>query len=91
MPAHKVIKRDQLIYSNAIARTNKWPRHFKKHEFEDVTKFDKEQEWPIHFDIQIRQDCRRILFEHANGELYQLDIPNSVYNELKTVERVTLN
>jgi len=31
------------------------------------------------------------IFEHANGELYQLDIPNSVYRELKTVERVTLN
>ena len=89
MPAHKVIKRDQLIYSNAIARTSNWPRHFKKHEFEDVSKFNKEQEWPIHFDIKMRPDCHRILFEHANGELYQLDIPNSVYNELKTVERVT--
>jgi len=41
---HLVIKRDELIYSNAIARTKDWPRHFKKHEFEDVTKFDKDQE-----------------------------------------------
>jgi hypothetical protein len=37
-----VIKRDDLIYSNNIARAKDWPRHFKKHEFEDVTKFDKE-------------------------------------------------
>ncbi len=43
----------------------------------------------IQFDIKMRPDCHRILFEHANGELYQLDIPNSVYKELKTVERVT--
>ena len=91
MPAHKVIKRDQLIYSNAIARTRGWKRHFKKADFEDITKFDKEQEWPIVFDIQLNRGRRRILFEHANGELYQLDIPNSVYIELKTVERVTLN
>ena len=30
----------------------------------------------------MREDCWRILFEHANGELYQLDIPNSIYKEL---------
>ena len=49
---HLVIKRDELIYSNAIARTKDWPRHLKKHEFEDVTKFDKDQEWPIHFSMK---------------------------------------
>jgi len=31
----------------------------------------------------MREDCWRILFEHANGELYQLDIPDSVYKKLK--------
>jgi len=80
---HLVITRNDLIYSNAISRTNNWPRHFKEHDFEDIKKFDKRQEWPIHFSIKMRKDCWRILFEHANGELYQLDIPNSVYNKLK--------
>ncbi len=80
---HLVIKRDDLIYANTIAKANTWPRHFKKHEFEDVKKFDKEQEWPIHFSIKLAKDRHRILFEHYNGELYQLDIPLSIYNNLK--------
>jgi len=80
---HLVIKRDDLIYANTIAKAKNWPRHFKKHEFEDVKKFDKEQEWPIHFSIRLAKDRHRILFEHYNGELYQLDIPLSIYNSLK--------
>ena len=80
---HLVIKRDDLIYANTIAKAKNWPRHFKKHEFEDVKKFDKEQEWPIHFSIRLAKDRHRILFEHYNGELYQLDIPLSIYNNLK--------
>ena len=80
--SHLVIKRSDLIFSNSIARTKNWPRHFKEHDFEDIPKFDKRQEWPIHFSIKMREDYWRILFEHANGELYQLDIPNSIYNEL---------
>jgi len=80
---HLVIKRDDLIYANTIAKAKNWPRHFKKHEFEDVKKFDKEQEWPIHFSIKLAKDRHRILFEHYNGELYQLDIPLSIYNNLK--------
>ena len=80
---HLVITRSDLIYSNTISRAHNWPRHFKEHDFEDIKKFDKRQEWPIHFSIKMREDCWRILFEHANGELYQLDIPNSVYNKLK--------
>ena len=82
-----VIKRDDLIYSNNIARAKDWPRHFKKHEFEDVTKFDKDQEWPIHFSIRMADDRHRILFEHYNGELYQLDIPLSVYGKLKVLDK----
>tara|TARA_R110000851_G_scaffold261381_1_gene413894 strand:- start:1255 stop:1539 length:285 start_codon:yes stop_codon:yes gene_type:complete len=80
---HLVIKRDDLIYANTIAKAKNWPRHFKKHEFEDVKKFNKEQEWPIHFSIRLAKDRHRILFEHYNGELYQLDIPLSIYNSLK--------
>ena len=80
--SHLVIKRSDLIYSNIIARTKNWPRHFKSHDFEDITVFCKRQEWPIHFSIKMREDCWRILFEHANGELYQLDIPNSIYKQL---------
>ena len=64
------------------------------YEFEDIKKFDREQEWPIHFSLKMRPDCMRILFEHGNGELYQLDVPNSVYKKLKLVlkdqERVSL-
>ncbi len=77
-----LIKRSDLIYSNTISRAKNWPRHFKEHDFEDIQKFDKRQEWPIHFSIKMREDCMRILFEHANGELYQLDIPNSIYEKL---------
>ena len=84
---HLVIKRDDLIYANTIAKAKNWPRHFKKHEFEDVKKFDKEQEWPIHFSIKLAKDRHRILFEHYNGELYQLDIPLSIYNNLKLLSK----
>jgi len=80
---HLVINQCDLIYSNTISRTKNWPRHFKEHDFEDIKKFDKKQEWPIHFSIKMREDCWRILFEHANGELYQLDIPNIIYEKLK--------
>ena len=80
---HLLIKRSDLIYSNTISRAKNWPRHFKEHDFEDIQKFDKRQEWPIHFSIKMREDCMRILFEHANGELYQLDIPNTIYEKLK--------
>jgi len=79
---HLVINQCDLIYSNTISRTKNWPRHFKEHDFEDIKKFDKKQEWPIHFSIKMREDCWRILFEHANGELYQLDIPNIIYEKL---------
>ena len=41
--SHLVIKRSDLIFSNTIARTKNWPRHFKEHDFEDITKFDKRQ------------------------------------------------
>jgi len=80
---HLVINQGDLIYSNTISRTKNWPRHFKEHDFEDIKKFDKKQEWPIHFSIKMREDCWRILFEHANGELYQLDIPDIIYEKLK--------
>ena len=80
---HLLIKRSDLIYSNTISRAKNWPRHFKEHDFEDIKKFDKRQEWPIHFSIKMRPHCWRILFEHANGELYQLDIPNTIYEKLK--------
>jgi hypothetical protein len=80
--SHLIIKRGDLIYSNTIARANNWPRHFKEHDFEDIKKFDKRQEWPIHFSIKMRPHCWRILFEHENGELYQLDIPNTIYEKL---------
>ena len=82
-----VIDRDKLIYSNAIARANNWPRHFKEHEFEDVARYEKDQEWPILFSIRLRIDSWRILFQHDNNELYQLDIPISVYEKLKVVLR----
>ena len=81
------ITRDQLIYSNAMARAFNWPRHFKEHEFEDVKKYDRDQEWPILFSIRLRIDSWRILFQHDNNELYQLDIPISVYEKLKVVLR----
>ena len=82
-----VIDRDQLIYSNEIARAFNWPRHFKEHEFEDVKKYDRDQEWPILFSIRLRIDSWSILFQHDNNELYQLDIPISVYEKLKVVLR----
>ena len=54
---HLVITRSDLVYSNTISRANNWPRHFKDHDFEDIKKFDKRQEWPIHFSIKMREDC----------------------------------
>ena len=81
---------------NSISSTNTPEAPDVPYMFEDITKFDKRQEWPIHFSIKMREDCWRILFEHANGELYQLDIPNSIYKELmvkleKEVESIVYN
>lgn len=86
----RVIKRDELIKANEIALKNNWPRHFKEHNFDE---FDKEQDWPILFYAQIRKDRTRVLFEHDNGELYQLDVDNNIFRNLneKEIEDIVLN
>lgn len=86
----KIIKRDELIKANEIAIKNNWPRHFKEHNFDE---YDQETNWPIVFYARIYKDRTRVLFEHDNGELYQLDIDNNIYDTLseKEIEDIVLN
>ena len=49
----------------------------------EAKKYEKQQEWPILFHIKKRPECWRVLFEHDNGELYQLDVEDSIFNSLK--------
>jgi len=79
---YKVINKEQLIEANNIARHLDWPRHFTTEDFSHVDGFDKRQEWPILFSVKKRPDCWRILFEHENGELYQLDVIDRIYEDL---------
>jgi len=79
---YKVINKEQLTEANHIARTLGWPRHFTTEDFSHVDGFDKRQEWPILFSVKKRPDCWRILFEHENGELYQLDVIDRIYENL---------
>ena len=81
--SHLEIGKADLIYSNEIAKKNNWPRHLTQLDIEDEVKpMEEEQTWPIHYSIKMRPERWRILFEHCNGELYQLDIPDEVYNRL---------
>jgi len=82
--SYLVMSKDQLLQANKIAKENKWPRRFEELELdEEARKYEPEQEWPILFSIKKRPDCWRVLFEHDNGELYQLDVEDGIYNNLK--------
>ena len=82
--SYLVMSKDQLLQANKIAKENKWPRRFEELELdEEARKYEPEQEWPILFSIKKRPDCWRVLLEHDNGELYQLDVEDGIYNNLK--------
>ena len=82
--SYLVMTKDQLLQANKVAKENKWPRRFEELELdEEARKYEPEQEWPILFHIKKRPDCWRVLFEHDNGELYQLDVEDSIFNSLK--------
>jgi hypothetical protein len=73
----------QLLQANKVAKENKWLRRFEELELdEEARKYEPEQEWPILFSIKKRPGCWRVLFEHDNGELYQLDVEDGIYNKL---------
>lgn len=86
----KILKRDEIIKANEIAIKNDWKHHFKEHNFDE---YDQETNWPIVFYAKIHKDRTRVLFEHDNGELYQLDVENNLYNSLseKEIEDIVLN
>ena len=78
-----VMNKAQLLEANKVAKENNWPRRFEKLELSDeLNKFHPQQEWPILFSIKKRPECWRVLFEHYNGELYQLDVKDDIYNNL---------
>jgi len=79
---YKTINKAQLTEANNIARTLGLPRHFTTEDFDHVEGFHKRQEWPILFSVKKRKECWRILFEHDNGELYQLDVIDRIYEKL---------
>ena len=82
--SYLVMTKAQLLKANEVAKKNNWPRRFEKFELEEeAKKYEKQQEWPILFSIKKRPECWRVLFEHDNGELYQLDVEDSIFNSLK--------
>lgn len=82
--SYLVMSKAQLIEANEVAKKNNWPRRFETLELEnEVEKFEEEQEWPILFHVKKRPECWRVLIEHDNGELYQLDVEDSIFNKLK--------
>ena len=82
--SYLVMTKAQLLEANKVAKENKWPRRFEQLELdEEARKYEPEQEWPILFHIKKRPRCWRVLFEHDNGELYQLDVEDSIFNSLK--------
>jgi len=85
---YKVLSKEQLTEANNIARAMGWSRFFNTDDFSHIEGFDKRQEWPILFSIKKRKNCWRVLFEHSNGELYQLDVIDRIYEELKEVDQV---
>ena len=81
--SYLVMTKAQLLQANKVAKENKWLRRFEELELdEESRKYEPEQEWPILFSIKKRPDCWRVLFEHDNGELYQLDVEDGIYNKL---------
>ena len=82
--SYLVMTKAQLLQANKVAKQNKWPRRFEELELdEEARKYEPEQEWPILFHVKKRPECWRVLFEHDNGELYQLDVEDSIFNSLK--------
>ena len=82
--SYLVMTKAQLLEANKVAKENKWPRRFEQLELdEEARKYEPEQEWPILFHVKKRPECWRVLFEHDNGELYQLDVEDSIFNSLK--------
>ena len=82
--SYLVMSKAQLIQANEVAKKNNLPRRFETLELEnEVEKFEDEQEWPILFHVKKRPECWRVLIEHDNGELYQLDVEDSIFNKLK--------
>jgi len=82
--SYLVMTKAQLLEANKVAKKNNWPRRFEELELdEEARKYESEQEWPILFQIKKRPECWRVLFEHDNGELYQLDVEDSIFNSLK--------
>ena len=82
--SYLVMTKAQLLQANKVAKENKWPRRFEELELdEEARKYEPEQEWPILFHVKKRPECWRVLFEHDNGELYQLDVEDSIFNSLR--------
>jgi len=42
--------------------------------------------FPIHYSVKRQPECYRVLFEYFNGELYQIDMEDSIYNALEEKE-----
>jgi len=81
--SYLTMSKAQLLQANEVAKKNNWPRRFEELELdEESRKYEQEQEWPILFYVKKRPECWRVLFEHDNGELYQLDVEDSIFNSL---------
>ena len=81
----KVIKKEQLIRANQIAHIKNWPRRFDDIDMKEIDDYHEEQTWPILFHCKKHPDRERVLFEHDNGELYQLDVDDEIFKELSEI------
>ena len=82
----KVINKEQLIQANRLAIKSKFVRFFLNGDLKDVYNIEGDTVFPIHYSVKRQPDCYRVLFEYVNGELYQLDIGDDIYNSLEERE-----
>lgn len=80
----KVINHAQLRKANGFAIVNKFTRYLD--DISDLENIPKDTIFPIHYSVKRQPQCYRVLFEYYNGELYQLDMGDKIYNALEEKE-----
>ena len=80
----KVINHAQLRKANRYAIDNKFKRYLE--DINDLKNIPEDTVFPIHYSVKRQPKCYRVLFEYFNGELYQLDMEDSIYNALEEKE-----
>ena len=80
----KVINHAQLRKANRYAIDNKFKIYLE--DIDDLKRIPKDTVFPIHYSVKRQPQFYRVLFEYFNGELYQLDMGDKIYNALDEKE-----